>query len=50
MTRPSLRALVDNWRGTDASAAEKCRMTLANNWTKLRTGSGCCGNHGQPGC
>ena len=29
---------------------EKARLTLKNNWIKLRTGSTCCGNHGEPGC
>jgi hypothetical protein len=40
----------DNWRSTDASLADKCRMAARNNWTKVRTGSTCCGNHGEPGC
>jgi hypothetical protein len=25
-------------------------MTLANNWTKIRTRQNCCGHPGQPGC
>ena len=28
----------------------KIRLVLRNNWLKLRTRSGCCGNHGEPGC
>ncbi len=28
----------------------KLRLVLRNNWTKLRTRSSCCGNHGEPGC
>ena len=28
----------------------KLYLFLRNNWRKLRTGSGCCGNHGEPGC
>ena len=30
--------------------ARKLRLLLANNFTKIRTLKGCCGNHGQPGC
>jgi len=29
---------------------QKLARLLANNWTKIRTRSDCCGNHGQPGC
>ncbi len=25
-------------------------LFFRNNWLKLRTGSSCCGNHGEPGC
>ena len=28
----------------------KVRLFLRNNWRKVRTGSACCGNHGEPGC
>lgn len=28
----------------------KLHLFLRNNWIKIRTGSSCCGNHGQPGC
>jgi hypothetical protein len=28
----------------------KLYLVVRNNWIKLRTRSGCCGNHGQPGC
>jgi hypothetical protein len=28
----------------------KVKLVLRNNWTKLRTRSDCCGNHGEPGC
>jgi hypothetical protein len=32
------------------SLARKIRLVLRNNAIKLRTGSTCCGNHGEPGC
>lgn len=28
----------------------KIRLVLRNTWIKIRTGSNCCGNHGEPGC
>ncbi len=28
----------------------KIYLFLRNNWRKIRTGSTCCGNHGEPGC
>jgi hypothetical protein len=28
----------------------KIRLLLRNNWKKIRTGSSCCGNYGEPGC
>lgn len=28
----------------------KLYLFLRNNWTKIRTRSDCCGNHGEPGC
>ena len=48
--RPSLHAVISNWREYDAPASTKLKLALRNNWTKLRTRSNCCGNHGQPGC
>jgi len=28
----------------------KVQRIFANNWTKIRTRSSCCGNYGEPGC
>jgi hypothetical protein len=50
MTRPSLRALTTNFRTYDAPLSTKLRLSAANTWKKVKTHSGCCGNHGQPGC
>jgi hypothetical protein len=30
--------------------ARKIKLVLRNNAIKLRTGSTCCGNYGEPGC
>jgi hypothetical protein len=32
------------------SLGRKLYLFVRNNWKKLRTGSRCCGNHGEPGC
>jgi hypothetical protein len=50
MTRPSIRVSIANFRDYDASFATKMKLVVVNNFTKLRTHSSCCGNHGQPGC
>ena len=39
-----------NWRNSEDATLAKVQKTLRNNWKKLRTGSSCCGNHGEPGC
>ena len=48
--RGSLRGLITNWREYDGSTLVKLRLYARNNWIKIRTRSGCCGNHGEPGC
>ena len=48
--RPSLRAFFSNWREYEAPAHTKLRLAMRNYWIRIRTGSNCCGNHGQPGC
>lgn len=48
--RPSLEAYLRNWRRSDLPLLEKIRVAARNNAIKLRTGSACCGNHGEPGC
>ena len=50
MDRPSIRVSIANFRDYDAPLATKLKLVVANNLTKLRTHSSCCGNHGQPGC
>jgi len=48
--QPSLSAFFANWRTYDAPFTTKLRLSFSNNWKKMRTHQGCCGNHGQPGC
>lgn len=46
----SFGAIVANWREYEGPFHTKLRLTLRNNWTKIRTRSDCCGNFGEPGC
>jgi hypothetical protein len=50
MARSSGKAFFTNFSDYDAPLPSRVRLALANSWKKLRTGSACCGNHGQPGC
>jgi hypothetical protein len=50
MAKYSLGNAFTNWRDSDLPVLEKARLTAKNNLIKLRTGKGCCGNHGEPGC
>ena len=50
MARSGGKAFFTNLNSYDAPLPTRVRLALANNWKKLRTGSGCCGNYGQPGC
>jgi hypothetical protein len=46
---PSLRSVFSNMRAP-MPLGRKLGRVLANNWTKIRTLSDCCGHPGQPGC
>jgi len=48
--KPSLKAVFTNFWSYDAPLPTKVGLFVRNNLHKLRTGSSCCGNHGQPGC
>lgn len=48
-SRPSLSDTLENLR-QPMPLDRKIHLFLRNNWIKLRTGSPCCGNHGEPGC
>jgi hypothetical protein len=50
MARSGGNAFYTNFTSYDAPLPTKVRLALANSWKKLRTGSGCCANYGQPGC
>lgn len=42
------RSFFTNWSDYDASFGEKAKLFAKNRAKAMRTG--CCGNHGQPGC
>jgi len=44
------RAFFTNFSSYDAPLPTRVQLAVANSWKKLRTGSSCCGNYGQPGC
>jgi hypothetical protein len=46
---PNLRAMLTNLRAP-MPLGRKLRRLLANNWTKIRKRSRCCGHSGEPGC
>lgn len=48
--RPSFSSLWSNWSEYDAPAHTKVRLAVRNQWYKLRHGTSCCGNGGEPGC
>jgi len=50
MARASAGDYFNNWARTDLSLREKVQMSTKNTAIKLKNRSGCCGNHGEPGC
>jgi hypothetical protein len=50
VARSGGNAFFTNFNTYDAPFPTKVRLVLANSWKKVRTRSGCCGNHGEPGC
>ena len=50
MARPNLKDLRNNWCGAEGPWPKKLRRAAANFAIKFRTGSNCCGNHGDVGC
>ena len=50
MSSQSPEAFRRNWDDSDLPLFEKIRLAAKNNAIKLRRGSTCCGNHGEPGC
>jgi hypothetical protein len=46
---PSIRATFSNLKAPMPLHRKVVRL-LANNWTRIRTFSNCCGHHGEPGC
>ena len=50
LARSTGKAFLTNFSTYDAPFLTRTRLALANNWRKLSSRSGCCGNYGQPGC
>lgn len=50
MPRPSPKAFFNNWTNPKWSWSEKMRLSAKNTAIKLKNQTGCCGNHGEPGC
>ncbi len=48
--RPNLGSLFNNFRTYDAPFHVKLRLAFRNTLIKIRSGSSCCGNYGEPGC
>jgi hypothetical protein len=46
---PNLRSALSNL-GAPMPLGRKIQRLIANNWTKVRTRSSCCGHYGEPGC
>jgi hypothetical protein len=50
MPRPNLRDYFGNFSSSDLPLLEKLRLVAKNNAIKIKNGTSCCGNHGEPGC
>jgi hypothetical protein len=48
--RLHVRNFFTNWATYDAPFLSKVGLTFKNRSRALVSASGCCGNHGQPGC
>lgn len=46
---PRLRSALSNLRAP-MPLSQKVQRLIANNWTKVRNRSNCCGHYGEPGC
>ena len=50
MPRPNPRDYFNNFSNSDLPLLEKLRLVAKNNAIKIKNGTSCCGNHGEPGC
>jgi hypothetical protein len=50
MSRPDPRHYFSNFSSSDLPLLEKLRLVAKNNAIKIKNGTSCCGNHGEPGC
>ncbi|NPV07749.1 MAG: hypothetical protein HPY83_07270 [Anaerolineae bacterium] len=47
--RPTVSATWENLK-QPMPLGRKLRLVAKNLWIRVRTGSACCGNYGEPGC
>lgn len=50
MPKPDPRHYFGNFANSDLPLFEKLRLVAKNNAIKIKNGTSCCGNHGEPGC
>lgn len=50
MDAPNPFGFFNNFADSDLPLLTKLRLAAKNASIKARTGSTCCGNHGEPGC
>lgn len=50
MARPRPDDFFNNFADSDLPLLEKLRLAAKNTAIKLKNGTDCCGNHGEPGC
>jgi hypothetical protein len=48
--RPSVREAFRNWKHWDGPFSEKVRLTVKNEWRKVRRFKDCCDHIDEPGC
>jgi len=50
MKMPRPDHYITNWNSSELPFWEKLAVAARNNAIKIKNGSACCGNHGEPGC
>ena len=50
MSRPDPRHFFNNFNASDLPLWKKLELAAKNTAIKVKNGSDCCGNHGEPGC
>lgn len=50
VARPNPMSFFNNFNDSDLPLHEKLALAAKNMAYKVRNGTDCCGNHGEPGC